>query len=182
MMPDLMVDIETTGTDPGHNGILQIAAVRFNYERLEVGPSFCAAMHLPYGRVWDEDTRSWWVRQGDTYERITANALPAEQVMPAFMDWALQTGPLAGDDRFWAKPISFDYPFVQSYCRQFGLHSPWHYRNAVDLNSFMRGLGKDPGAAPYEKNVPFQGEKHDALDDVLYQIRVLLTAKLQLGS
>lgn len=163
-----MVDLETTGTLPEHAAILQIAAVRFDYQSGTIGGTYVASLEIPHGRFWDEDTRDWWSSMPDTLRRVTEGARPAEIVMPEFVQWC------GYDCRLFAKPTSFEYPFIDSYCRQFGLTNPFHFRSAIDLNSYIRGLADNP--TEYF-DVPFEGEKHNALDDVLHQIRILFAAK-----
>lgn len=177
--PDVMIDLETTGTDPGHAAIIQIAAVRFNYETREVGPSFVASLEMATGRFWDEDTREWWMSKWDVLEPILKVAQPADQVWRAFAAWTRQTSPALVENRLWAKPISFEWPFLQSYGRQFNDELPFHYRNAVDLNSFTRGLQNNPGALPIDKQFKLQlvGDAHNALDDCLHQVRQALSAR-----
>lgn len=176
--PDLMVDVETTSTDPVNGAILQIAAVRFNYETLEVGPTFNMSLTIPYGRFWDEETRGWWMKKLDVYNDIVERSQPADEVMTAFSQWCYDTSPaLAIEQRFWAKPISFDWPFISSYCKQFGLSIPFRYRYAVDMNSFFRGLANNPGLDSLDRQLPFDGDAHNALDDCFHQIKVVFMAR-----
>lgn len=56
-MTDVMLDIETTGTDPGCAGIMQIAAIQFNYDTGEIGPIFNRCLSMAPQRFWDEDRR-----------------------------------------------------------------------------------------------------------------------------
>jgi hypothetical protein len=178
-MLDVMVDIETTGTDPVLNAMIQICAIRFDYDTGAIGPIFNASLTIPYGRHWDEDCRNnFWMPRAALFQKITETARPADEVWAEFLLWLNITGPaLAGQpERLWAKPISFEWPFLQSYGRQFG-ELPFHYRHAVDLNSFTRGLAGHPGGEPLDKQVPFDGTPHDAVDDVLHQIKVALMAR-----
>ena len=179
MFPDCMVDLETTGTDPAHAAIIQIAAVRFNYDTCEIGPSFEACLEIPAGRFWDESTREWWLSKWDTLEPILSRAREPAEVMTEFSHWCCDTTPALGHNRLWAKPIHFEYPFLQSYARQFGVEMPFHYRSAVDLNSFTRGMQHNPGAVPIDVQfkMTFEGEQHNAVDDVLHQIKQALSAR-----
>jgi DNA polymerase III epsilon subunit-like protein len=182
MFPDLMVDLETTSTDAAFGAIIQIAGVRFNYETAEIGPSFVASLEMAHNKFWDESTRTWWMGHLDVYNAIVAEAQPPGQVMKAFSEWCHSTGPaLAGvEQRLWAKPSSFEWPFLQSYCRQFEVSIPFHYRNCIDLNSFTRGLQNKPGAQPIDRQfkIEFVGDAHNALHDVLHQIKQALMAKV----
>jgi oligoribonuclease (3'-5' exoribonuclease) len=183
---DVMIDIETTGTDPVHSAIIQIAAVRFDYASLQVGASFCVSLDMAEGRFWDEDTRSWWMNQGETYNNVVATAIDPAVAWKMFRDWCNDSAPALGgtEQRLWAKPISFEWPFLQSYARQFEMPLPFHYRNAVDLNSFTRGMQGNPGAQPIDRqfNIAFDGEKHNAIDDVLHQIKQALSARFLINA
>lgn len=175
-MHDYMIDIETTGTNAQENAILQIAAVRFNRHTKEIDHKFFnRCLQVPPGRYWAEDTRDWWMQQNqDVLRNILSRAEPPEIVMRAFFDWVGE-GPSIMPRAFWAKPISFDYVFVSSYLRQFGLMQPFHFREAVDLNSYLLGKGHE-NRREFWSTVEPVGEAHDALNDCLYQIRAIFQA------
>lgn len=172
---DISLDIETTGTDPEHNAIIQIGAVKFDYATGQVGGIFNRCLSMPADRYWDEGTRSWWSTMPEILGSIWERQENPAVVMRDLADWANEgaTNPV----RLWAKPVSFELPFLASYFRKYGIHNPFHYRSAVDLNSYCRGLAGDPGASPIEKQIPFEGNAHDALDDALHQLKVALMAK-----
>src|SRR5262249_25652818 len=96
-------------------------------------------------------------------------------VLKAFQEWA-NKGRAPSDPplRFWGKPTSFDYSFMQSYFRQYNLHFPFHYRYARDMNSYIAGMRGNPDHP--EINVPFNGDIHNALHDVLHQIKCIFVA------
>lgn len=175
---DVMVDIETTGTHPEHNGIIQIAAVRFNAQTMTVDASdmFDRALIVAPGRFWEESTRAFWQGKNlKVYQSICARMEDPFIVLKAFQDWANKgRAPSDAPLRFWGKPTSFDYSFMQSYFRQYNLHFPFHYRYARDMNSFLAGLRRDPDH--WELKVPFSGDVHNALHDVLHQIKTVFVA------
>jgi len=167
-----MVDLETGGTSPDETPILQIAAVRFNVRdrTVDANDMFNRCLAVPPKRYWDEGTRDWWLGQKQSVLMdILRRAEDPAKVMGDFRDWA-GTSP-DEPHRFWAKPISFDYAFVSSYFRQFKIYNPFHYRYAIDVNSFLRGLTRS-GDLPVVE-VEFQGDAHNALFDVLHQISVV---------
>jgi DNA polymerase III alpha subunit (gram-positive type) len=172
---DVMVDIETTGTQPEHTAIIQIAAVKFNLaeRKLDTANMFNRCLLIPEGRFWDESTREWWGQQKRSIlQEIYAKMEDPAKVMQDFGNWAgySPTEPL----RFWAKPTSFDYSFTQSYFRQFGVMNPFHFRYAVDMNSFIRGLARDSSVETFRND--FQGDAHNALFDVINQIDCVFKA------
>ncbi len=170
MYTDVMGDIETTGTDPNHAAIIQICAVRFNLETREVDPNvFNRCLSMKARRFWDEDTKKWWGKMPDTYKSIVAKMEPPEQVMRGLVDWV-------GTDqlRFWGKPITFDFSFIDSYFKDYGIVNPFHWRSARDLNSYIAGL-RHNAEHPDTSYVEFEGTAHDAFYDAFHQIKVLFS-------
>jgi oligoribonuclease (3'-5' exoribonuclease) len=170
---DVMVDIETTGTSPDHSAIIQLAAVKFDLVTRDVDQNFFnRALKIPPKRFWDEDTRNWWGEQKPSvFQDIARRMENPAVVLKDFVEWCQPANNL----RFWAKPTHFDYSFVQSYLKQFGLMNPFHYRNAIDLNSFLRGITRSTDL-PFVQTGPMAGDAHNALFDVLHQIATLFDA------
>ena len=171
MYTDVMVDLETTGTSPERTAIIQIAAVKFNLETGAVCATdmFNRCLNLPGWRYWAEDTRSWWMTSNrGVLETIFPRMEDPRIVFEDFCKWAYPAGSL----RFWGKPTHFDFSFIQSYARDYGMPMPFHYRTANDLNSWLRGR-YFPDPVP-NLEVEFVGKQHDAIFDVLHQIKVLL--------
>jgi hypothetical protein len=170
-MIDVMVDTETTGTMPDRHALLQIAAVPFNLQTGEIYHQnmFNRCLMLPPFRSWSESTRGWWASQNlETYNSIMARAEEPEVVIKAFAEWSMP----ANSMRFWSKPSHFDYTFVSSYFNDYGiLNHPYHYRNATDMNSWIRArYFPDPVPDP---QIELQGAAHDAIYDAIHQIQVL---------
>lgn len=163
-MNHIMVDIETTGPDSHKAAIIQIAAVKFQLDEPIKSNHFCRNVSMDgTGRVWEEGTRKFWADHGDVLTSIERYAEPAANVLRALSNWA-------GDDPvFWAKPTIFDFPFVEQYYYQFNVQSPFSFRRVRDMRSFMAGAGieEDP------KHIEFTGQKHNALDNALHQVKVL---------
>lgn len=168
-MTDVMVDLETTSTLPDRGAILQIAAVKFNLETQDCDPNmFNRKLQIPPTRGWSESTRQWWMEQKrGTLDEIMAQAEDPQVVINDFCDWAYPAGSL----RFWSRPAHFDYPFISSYCHDYGLINPFHYRYVQDMNSWVRG--RFFPKPPPELDIPFTGTSHNALFDALHQLKVL---------
>jgi hypothetical protein len=177
-MTDIMVDVETMGLNPHTSGLIQLAAIKFNYETGEVGEHFDRCpLPLPF-RGWNDGTREFWLgKNRKVYEQIVARAEPARPVFEAFVDWVLTDQPEEMGYRFWSKPLSFDWPFVADHLEQLGLRMPFHYRYARDLNSFIAGLKGDPIDPVVEADILFKGDEHNALHDTAFQIDMLLHTK-----
>jgi hypothetical protein len=167
-----MVDIETTGTSPDHAAIIQIAAVRFNYKAQTVDSEsmFDRCLWMAPGRYWDEDTRVWWAKQQrHILASIQQRGEDPALVVKEFSEWVGN-----GKVRMWAKPTTFEFPLLSSYFRQFEVGNPFDFRYCTDLQSFILGRGKTKDEI--EAAVPFEGDAHNALYDVLHQIRMVFEA------
>lgn len=171
--PDVMVDLETGGLSMDHAPIFQIAAVRFNLlERtIDTSSMFDRCLSIPPGRYWDEGTREWWLgtKNREVFAQLAPRMEDPETVLRAFWDWLGIYPP-----RLWAKPSHFEHPLLDSYFKQYGLTNPFHYRMTTDVNSFIRGMARDPNASLTYKE--FEGDAHNALFDVLNQIGNLFAA------
>ena len=180
--PDVMIDIETTGTNPAYNQIIQIAAVRFNFAERTIDTTSMFDMTLAPApnRFWDEDCRvNFWGKMPDLLRELQARAQPPHWVLQEWIRWVRETPIERGEYfRFWSKPTTFDWAFLASYCQQFDEVMPFAYYKAVDVNSFIRGLTGDPdGDVVYRQ---FEGTAHNALIDVINQIGNVFAAADQL--
>lgn len=179
VMTDMMIDVETTGTSsPNHNGIFQIAALEFNYNTGAIGRGFDRCVNLLPYRFWDEDTKEFWqVKHRDLYLKLVDRMEPYPLVWGDFVKFVLAGDVPYGGYRFWCKPLSFDWPLVNSHILQLGGIMPFHYRNGRDLNSFMSALAGKAETLNMENVVFNKGEAHNALHDCAYQIDMLMAAK-----
>lgn len=168
---DLMVDIETTGTQPNRAAILQIAAVKFNLKTRDVSRTvFNRCLRMAPARAWEDGTRAFWKKQQGTLDSIIQRAEDPSVVMKDFADFCLDNNGV--QLKFWAKPTTFDYPFVASYLHDYGQPMPFSYRDADDLNSFLRGI-YFPNDIDRSDEPKLTGVAHDAIYDTLHQIQVL---------
>lgn len=121
------LDLETTGLRPGHDRIVQIAAVRIvegrpsaGNDRLATDAFFCEHLNLegrqiPYGlkvRLGFQEHPEW--------ERALEQAAPIETVLRRFRDWLGSTPLVAHNARF-------DHSFLQEAAARIG----WDLDNAV---------------------------------------------------
>lgn len=174
--PDCMVDLETTGTNPETAHIIQIAAVRFNLAEkiIDTNEMFdrCLMPALP-GRYWDEDTRAWWAKMPTLRDSILDRGEVPEGVWADFVSF-LERTPASKPLRLWAKPISFEFPLLQSYARQLRKPMPLRHTAGRDLYSYAEGRGREWWS--FAKTVEFHGDEHNALHDVLHQIELAMRA------
>jgi len=169
-MTDVMIDLETTGLDPLKNAIAQIGAVKFNARTGKVGESFCINVDVDAmeGREWMPSTRKWWESQDKAIrDGVFENPYSPTIALNAFANWCFPLNSL----RFWCKGLHFDYPFVESYFRELGIPTPFHYRQAEDMGSFIDGLYFP--LPRQEVNYKDVGGAHNALSDAINQLAEL---------
>ena len=177
-MTDAMVDIETTGTNPGENMIIQIAAVKFNVLTGEVSDDiFDRCLQPVADRAWDGSTLNWWNQKGDLLRSLMARAEPVVDVLRDFQIWAGSEGQQL---RFWSKPLSFDWPFIASYFADADIAMPFHYRTARDVNTHISCL-VGGGVEHRHMAIPFVGVEHNAVYDCVHQIKQIFAARREAG-
>lgn len=176
-MTDIMVDVETTGTDPEQLGIIQLSAIKFNLQTLEVGEHFNRYPALLPKRTWSDSTKDFWQRKFRPYWlEIVGKEEPAVPVYQDFDAWVSKDAP-DGGYRFWAKPVKFDWTAVESHLSQLGIPMPFPHWQSYDVHSYIAGLKGEVSRTNIEEVVAFKGIKHNALHDAAYQIDLLFHAK-----
>lgn len=168
-MDNVMLDLETTGLDQQHNAIIQISAVKFNPVTQEVSTDFFdRCLLMAPNRYWEEGCRTWWLKgRVETLQNIMARMEDPVTVLKALDEWA---GP---NPKMWAKPSHFDHSFLDTYYKQFGMQIPFNFRECENLYSFMRARYWPEPLPNFDQVVPFQGTMHNAIYDVLHQIKIL---------
>ena len=175
---DIMVDLETTGTDQVTAGIIQIAAVFFNLKTGEVGPSFNRCLMLPaesptWKFRWDDSTLRWWKSNPDRNNilgDIVRTAEEPKRVMNDFVRWIRVNG-TGKSLHFWSKPSHFDFSLLDKYFRYYRYENPFVYWKARDMRSYILGLvfPDDLPALKLES-----ADAHNALADVTFQVNELI--------
>lgn len=178
-MTHIMVDTETTDTDPFRGGIIQLSAIKFNLDSCKIGDMFDACPKMLDTRRWSESTRKFWrVDNKEVYAEIVGREQPARNVFQSFADYCSVGAPFGGYT-FVAKPLKFDWPFVESHMIELGIPFPFAHHQYLDMNSYIAGLQGISTKPSVEDEVPFpeNGRKHNALHDCAWQLDVLFYAK-----
>lgn len=171
----IMCDIETTGTNPDRNHIIQICAVRFNLKTGEYDPNLfeiCLDQNTTPWRSQGRSTMTWWQdpERQPIYDSIIEKSLDSKLAIQAFANWL-------GKERlvFWGNRNGFDYMFLQSYFADCGVPFPFNFWDSKDLLSYTEGLCNGANVSFIKKNsLEFVGQKHNAVDDTLHQLKYLL--------
>lgn len=165
----LMIDLETMGKNPDAP-IISIGAIFFDPQTGDMGPEFSKTIDLETaGGVIDRDTIKWWLKQSrEAQSAIMTDEIPLDDALLQLREFIDEN---SGEFfvQVWGNGANFDNTILRrSYERQ-GIPCPWRYYNDRDVRTIVE-LGKtidfDARTA-----IPFEGERHNALDDARYQAK-----------
>nr|WP_306790203.1 exonuclease [Escherichia coli] len=165
----LMIDLETMGKNPDAP-IISIGAIFFDPQTGDVGPEFSKTIDLETaGGVIDRDTIKWWLKQSrEAQSAIMTDEIPLDDALLQLREFIDEN---SGEFfvQVWGNGANFDNTILRrSYERQ-GITCPWRYYNVRDVRTIVE-LGK---AIDFDARtaIPFEGERHNALDDARYQAK-----------
>lgn len=167
-MNDLMIDLETLGTDP-NTPVISIGAIFFDIASKTLGGSFYMALdineQIARGRKPTGDTLKWWLQQADAAKKVFhEKAKPVPEVLNLFNQWFKATNPKANA---WGNGSTFDISIMEDMFKDYKLDKPWSHNKVMDLRTFRRFCAK--GAS-----VKKEGTDHNALDDAISQAKFVL--------
>jgi hypothetical protein len=141
---DVMLDLETLGTQPGCV-ILTLGAVKFNpYDTQEPGPGLYIRPdvdeQIARGREVQEDTLAWWAQQN---EEVREEALGTEGRVPVEEMYRQLNRFLVGVDNIWAQGPVFDIAILENLYMQYGWPTPWQFWQISDSRTLFKVHG-DP--------------------------------------
>ncbi|EPJ3050872.1 3'-5' exoribonuclease domain-containing protein [Escherichia coli] len=165
----LMIDLETMGKNPDAP-IISIGAIFFDPQTGDMGPEFSKTIDLETaGGVIDRDTIKWWLKQSrEAQSAIMTDEIPLDDALLQLREFIDEN---SGEFfvQVWGNRANFDNTILRrSYERQ-GIPCPWRYYNDRDVRTIVE-LGK---AIDFDARtaIPFEGERHNALDDARYQAK-----------
>ena len=165
----LMIDLETMGTNPDAP-INSICGKFFDPETGEMGPEFSKTIDLDTaGGVIDRDVIKWWLKQSrEAQSAILTDEIPLDDALLQLREFIDEN---SGEFfvQVWGNGANFDNVILRrSYERQ-GIPCPWRYCNDRDVRTIVE-LGKTLNFDA-RTDIPFDGERHNALDDARYQAK-----------
>ncbi|WP_097428477.1 exonuclease [Escherichia coli] len=165
----LMIDLETMGKNPDAP-IISIGAIFFDPQTGDMGAEFSKTIDLETaGGVIDRDTIKWWLKQSrEAQSAIMTDEIPLDDALLQLREFIDEN---SGEFfvQVWGNGANFDNTILRrSYERQ-GIPCPWRYYNDRDVRTIVE-LGK---AIDFDARtaIPFEGERHNALDDARYQAK-----------
>ncbi|MEY6967016.1 3'-5' exoribonuclease [Escherichia coli] len=165
----LMIDLETMGKNPDAP-IISIGAIFFDPQTGDMGPEFSKTIDLETaGGVIDRDTIKWWLKQSrEAQSAIMTDEIPLDDALLQLREFIDEN---SGEFfvQVWGNGANFDNTILRrSYERQ-GIPCPWRYYNDRDVRTIVeleKAIDFDARTA-----IPFEGERHNALDDARYQAK-----------
>lgn len=180
-MRNIMLDIETLGTEP-QSVILAAAAQEFDDDG-PVGDGvfvrFPVQPQLDKGRTVSEATLRFWAEQNQKlfermlnpqYVNIYRALADLEKYFQRHSDEVFApVDPVV----VWANSPNFDAVLMESLFRRFGFTIPWSHRDLRDVRTLRSLAAVKADWAPYT-DIP--GEPHDPLYDCRWQIALVIHA------
>ena len=165
----LMIVLETMGKNPDAP-IISIGAIFFDPQTGDMGPEFSKTIDLETaGGVIDRDVIKRWLKQSrEAQSAIMTDEIPLDDALLQLREFIDEN---SGEFfvQVWGNGANFDNTILRrSYERQ-GIPCPWRYYNDRDVRTIVE-LGK---AIDFDARtaIPFEGERHNALDDARYQAK-----------
>lgn len=170
-MHDLMVDLETLGTGP-ESVIVSIGAAFFNPKTGEVGDKFYGNIDLEssinYGDV-DASTIKWWLQQSVDARKVFDGGHDLKVVLED-LSKGICASSSVDEVRIWGNGSTFDNAILRNAYNTTGIDVPWKFWNDRDVRTVV-DLGYRMLNVDLKKATEFTGTQHNALDDVLHQIK-----------
>ena len=175
-----MADIETLGTK-SDSTIFQIAAIAFD---IKTGDHISKFNRIANIEENDEmnvtgSTLVWWL---NTNKELFTNLLnsgegSSTKLLIDFQSWLMDLTNL-GELYLWGNGILFDNKMIQHQLESIGIYYPIHYKNDRDLRTLVDLASAKLGVTEKELKQHFKDDslvKHDAFDDVRYQINLAVS-------
>lgn len=169
-MKNVMVDIETMGNSVDA-AIMSVGACYFDPETGEVGDTFHEKCSLESsvqsGLNMDPSTVIWWMSQDyDARSKFFKNQSeqPVGELLSKLAEFINE------DVKVWGNGSTFDNTILKSaYRKVLGCDVPWMFWNDRDVRTIVE-LGQNIDFDP-KRDMPFEGVRHDALDDAIHQAK-----------
>lgn len=169
---DLMIDLETLGTDPDCV-VLSIGACVFDFQKKKIVDKFYIVLDTEDQkncfRTVDQNTLKWWSQQSNQAKKVFTE--PKEEVREAldqFVQFILRNGTIS-QIKPWGNGSTFDISILESLFKDYEVKVPWLFYNVMDLRTFVRFQGKG------DKVPKLEGVNHHALDDAINQANYVMS-------
>lgn len=166
----LMIDLETTGKDPGCC-ILTIGAAGINKDGLKVNFYGKISHDKSIAEGFDDEaeTLAFWLKQ-DTATRsesFSGRDFPGDIVREFVSFVGKNFDTQAKNFTVWSKGSDFDFPILKAYLKAYEESTPWPFWTQRDYRTLQ-------AVFPFLKSEEKNREKHNALEDAQAQMRGLM--------
>ncbi len=167
-MKHLMLDLESVG-NKSFAAIISIAAVQFDLETGKTGKEFHIHVDLQScvnaGLNIESGTFLWWLNQNTYSIRYVLdgqkNSYPLHHALSNFRDFLNDVKP----EHIWGNGVRFDLGLLINAYTACGEDFPWHQNIERDVRTLVSF------APEVKENMPFEGVKHNPIDDCKHQIK-----------
>jgi len=170
-MKEIMVDIETLGTD-SNSVIVSISAVAFDIANGKVGETFEVGIDILeqalHGGMVDNGTIAWWSTQSKEAKKTLTkiSSQPVEQALSGFNKWLVDTVSVdLKDVKLWGNGSGFDNVIIRNLYRRSNIDFVLPYWCDNDVRTLVTLANIDT------RDYTFEGVKHNGIDDCKHQIR-----------
>ena len=162
---DVMIDIETLGTDVG-SIILTIGAVKFDKRTFNVLSTFHEKISIKsckdIGMTMDDETVKWWEKRPVHIREDAWSSGPRVNIKNALellTEW-VQKGDCV--DNYWSQGILFDFLHLEDAFKRVRLLPPWKFWQIRDCRTVLCLF-----------DIKLNNATHNALEDCLSQVKCL---------
>lgn len=170
---NLMIDLETLGTDPTCP-IISIGAVFFDETGIkdEFYVVLNSGQQIDAGRKVTADTIKWWMGQADAAKKVFRdNAVDTVVGVEAFVAFCNKYP--AKTVKPWGNGSNFDISIIEDLLKDCEIAAPWIFWNIRDLRTFKEDYEVLFGKTKVEK----KGTNHNALDDARSQAEFVIEGR-----
>ena len=163
-MKDLMIDLETLGTNT-NTVVLSIGACFFDVDRHLIGPKFYTTLsiqdQLAKKREINSNTLKWWMKQSAGARNVfNEQETDTTIALCSFIEFIEQNA--STNLSPWGNGSVFDISILESLLNDYGLPVPWKFTNVMDLRTFRRFVAGN-------QKIGSGNVAHNALDDSIAQ-------------
>ena len=166
---DISLDLETLDVTP-NAVIIAIGACRFDINSGEIGDTFyrntTEESGLAFGMTVSARTIEWWSQQSqEAKDALKVDQVSIQQACEDFRYWVKD---MPKNQRLWGNGVGFDNVILRNSFDKCQIPFPVFFTKDMDMRT-LRFLGPKKLASKIED----VGIAHHALDDAIYQARVI---------
>lgn len=180
MRKDIMVDIETLGKN-SNSTIFQIAAVSFDIKTGEQYSKFNQIADIAHNNFLDVDgsTLKWWLNTDkELLTKLLNDGLGSSEILLTnFLAWIHNQSDDIKNVYLWGNGILFDNKMIQYQLNDIGEIYPIYYKNDRDVRTILELASMKLGISEKELKARYMDDSlvaHDAIDDCIYQINLVV--------